>query len=57
MGLFKAKLRRLWLHEVPQPNMSAKDKRLATIKRAIKAWDEITPEAVKSSFAKAIPRQ
>jgi hypothetical protein len=53
---YKAKLRRLWLHEESKSNMTAKEKRRATIDRAIKAWDEITTESVIRSFEKAIPR-
>jgi hypothetical protein len=30
-------------------------KRLATIKRAIDAWNEISEETIKKSFEKAIP--
>ncbi len=56
MGVFKAKLRYLWLREKRVVNRSAKDKRLASINRAIQAWAQITPEAVLSAFEKAIPR-
>jgi len=35
---------------------TAKEKRLATINRAIQAWDEISVIVIKKSFQKAIPR-
>ena len=35
---------------------SAADKRLATINRAIDAWNEISADSIRKSFAKAIPR-
>jgi hypothetical protein len=55
MGPFKSKLRRLWLHEEAKANMTAKEKRRATIDRAIKAWDEISADVVVRSFEKALP--
>ena len=55
MGSFKSKLQRLWLHKEAKANMTAKEKRRATIDRAIKAWDEITADAVVRSFKKALP--
>ena len=69
MGPYKAILRGLWLKEsvnevvdevgnfvdldvqVPTPQ-----KRLATIKRAIEAWKQISEKSVRAAFAKAIPR-
>ncbi|ETV75330.1 hypothetical protein H257_10509 [Aphanomyces astaci] len=51
MGPFKKIMRKLWLDELPV--CSAADKRMAMVKRAIKA---ITSDAVKGSFVKAIPR-
>ncbi|ETV81905.1 hypothetical protein H257_05450 [Aphanomyces astaci] len=35
-------------------SLTAKQKRLAMIKRAIAAWDLVTPEIVRSSFEKAL---
>ncbi|KAH9070619.1 hypothetical protein Ae201684P_002975 [Aphanomyces euteiches] len=55
MGPFKAKLRNLWLKETYHPTCAV-DKRMACIKRAIKAWDMISPETIKKAFDKAIPR-
>ncbi|KAF0724855.1 hypothetical protein Ae201684_016604 [Aphanomyces euteiches] len=56
MGPFKAKLRKLYLQEAYHPS-SAVEKRMACIKRAIKAWELITPETIKKAFDKAIPRK
>ncbi|RHY83265.1 hypothetical protein DYB35_009927 [Aphanomyces astaci] len=54
MGPFKKILRMLWLEEAPV--VSASEKRMAMIKRSIKAWGMISEVAVKRSFEKAIPR-
>ncbi|RHY55266.1 hypothetical protein DYB30_008128 [Aphanomyces astaci] len=54
MGPFKKLLRTLWLEETPV--VTAGEKRLAMIKRSIKAWDRISADAIKKSFVKAIPR-
>ncbi|OQR87762.1 hypothetical protein ACHHYP_20350 [Achlya hypogyna] len=56
MGVFKAKLRRLWIEDATVHNTAA-HKRRATIERAIQAWDEISSSIIKSSFEKAIPRK
>ncbi|OQR97416.1 hypothetical protein ACHHYP_20566 [Achlya hypogyna] len=48
------KLRGLWLAG-PNVYTDAKDKRAACIQRAIDAWAQITPECIRSAFAKAIP--
>ncbi|RHY38061.1 hypothetical protein DYB38_002975 [Aphanomyces astaci] len=53
MGPFKKIMRMLWLEEVPV--RTAPEKRLAMIKRSIKAWEMITNDAVKKSFVKALP--
>ena len=69
MGPFKAILRSKWLMEsvdevlneyrnirdVGSPRTAA-EKRIATIKRAIGAWDEISEDLIRKSFAKALPR-
>ncbi|KAF0720578.1 Aste57867_218 [Aphanomyces stellatus] len=54
MGPFKKILRTLWLEETPVK--TAAEKRLAMIKRSIKAWKRITPDAIRRSFEKALPR-
>ncbi|KAH9143133.1 hypothetical protein AeRB84_012844 [Aphanomyces euteiches] len=56
MDPFKAKLRNLWLQETYHPS-TAVEKRMACIKRAIKAGDMMTPETIKKAFEKAIPRR
>ncbi|KAH9138676.1 hypothetical protein AeRB84_017020, partial [Aphanomyces euteiches] len=55
MGPFKSVLRRMWLAETTTQR-TAKEKRMATIKRAIAAWEAITPETIRSSFRKALPK-
>ena len=55
MGPFKQTTRRTWLTDKNRPN-TVEEKRKATIMRAIRAWDEISPNIVKSSFEKAIPK-
>jgi hypothetical protein len=68
MGPFKSILRSRWLKESVHDVMdldgnlldedvvrSAADKRLATINRAIDAWNEISADSIRKSFAKAIP--
>jgi len=55
MGPFKAKVRALWLRDTKKYKTAA-EKRLAVIKRAITAWDEISEASVMSAFAKAIPK-
>ncbi|KDO31021.1 hypothetical protein SPRG_19567 [Saprolegnia parasitica CBS 223.65] len=55
MGPFKAKLRALWLRDTKKYTTPA-EKRMAVIKRAIAAWDDISEDAIKSAFAKAIPK-
>jgi hypothetical protein len=55
MGPLKAKLRSLWLEECSFEHVSAAEKRVRTIARAIKVWDEISPETVRMSFTKALP--
>ncbi|KAF0737743.1 hypothetical protein Ae201684P_004678 [Aphanomyces euteiches] len=66
MAPFKKYLRRLWLEETfvegdddedDEESPTSRVKRLVMIKRAIKAWDLITAEEVRASFAKAIPVQ
>ncbi|KAJ0390660.1 hypothetical protein P43SY_011835 [Pythium insidiosum] len=55
MGPLKANLRALWLKEL-SPARTAAEKRLAMIKRTIAAFETITSETIKGSFAKAIPK-
>ncbi|KAJ0407212.1 hypothetical protein ATCC90586_004524 [Pythium insidiosum] len=55
MGPLKANLRALWLKEL-SPARTAAEKRLATIKRTIAAFETITSETITGSFAKAIPK-
>ncbi|KAH9163879.1 hypothetical protein AeNC1_018737 [Aphanomyces euteiches] len=66
MAPFKKYLRRLWLEETfvegdddedDEGSPTARIKRFVMIKRAIKAWDLITAEEIRASFAKAIPVQ
>jgi len=52
MGPFKQIIRGMWLTDKNRPK-TAEEKRKATIMRA---WDEISPDIVKSSFEKAIPK-
>ncbi|GMF39822.1 unnamed protein product [Phytophthora fragariaefolia] len=62
MGPLKAKLKALWMEERPpplkegekRPKKTAKEKRLETIKRAIKAWESIDSTTVTRSFNKAL---
>ncbi|RHY21798.1 hypothetical protein DYB36_011325 [Aphanomyces astaci] len=61
MAPFKRHLRELWLYEEmidsddeDPDSVTAKQKRLAMIKRAIAAWDLVTPEIVRGSFEKAL---
>ncbi|KAE9240874.1 hypothetical protein PF002_g9542 [Phytophthora fragariae] len=62
MGPLKSKLKALWMLERPPPlrdgekraMKTVKDKRLETIKRTIKAWDEIEPDTIIKSFNKAL---
>ena len=54
MGPFKQHLRDLWLLE-EHLALTAGEKRLSMIKRAIEAWDMITELEVRQSFRKAIP--
>ncbi|OQR80643.1 hypothetical protein ACHHYP_20866 [Achlya hypogyna] len=56
MGPFKAALRRLWLEEDEKLCESAAEKRHRAIRRAIKAWANITQATVRSSFIKALPK-
>ena len=53
MGPFKAKLRALWLAET-DVHITAADKRRAKLLRAIKAWNEITPDVIRKSFIKVL---
>ena len=55
MGPFKAKLRAKWLRDKNTYDNPA-DRRRAVIKRAIDAWNEITPELVEKACSKAIPK-
>ncbi|RHY67047.1 hypothetical protein DYB38_010291 [Aphanomyces astaci] len=68
MAPFKRHLRDLWLEEeliegedsddedVDLMTVTAQQKRLAMILRAIKAWARFTPDEIRSSFIKAIPK-
>ncbi|OQR85686.1 hypothetical protein ACHHYP_20557 [Achlya hypogyna] len=47
-------LRRLWAEDMCVYS-TAKEKRIATIRRAIAAWDEITTDSIRSAFTKALP--
>jgi hypothetical protein len=53
MGPLKAIIRGRY---VPNPKVSAREKRFAAIKATIAAWDAISPSTVVRSFEKAIPR-
>jgi hypothetical protein len=73
MAPFKRHLRSLWLQEdliegdddelgiqgedSELLSVTARQKRFAMIRRAIKAWSLITPQEIRHSFAKAIPSQ
>ncbi|RHY21038.1 hypothetical protein DYB32_009912 [Aphanomyces invadans] len=64
MAPFKRHLRELWLHEdiiVDDDDdvfsLTARQKRLALIKRAIRAWDMVSADAVRGSFEKALPQE
>ncbi|KAG9412615.1 hypothetical protein AC1031_015523 [Aphanomyces cochlioides] len=50
----KRRLRYMWLFE--KPVFTAADKRMAMIKRTIKAWEEMSSDMIRSSFCKAIPK-
>ncbi|KAF0706512.1 hypothetical protein AaE_014070, partial [Aphanomyces astaci] len=61
MAPFKRHLRELWLYEEmidsddeDPDSVTAKQKRLAMIKRAIAAWDLVMPEIVRGSFEKVL---
>ncbi|KAH9113529.1 hypothetical protein AeMF1_012288 [Aphanomyces euteiches] len=56
MGPFKSILRRMWLAETTTQR-TAKEKRKATIERAIAAWNAISSETIRSSFKKALPKE
>ncbi|KAH9183892.1 hypothetical protein AeNC1_014132, partial [Aphanomyces euteiches] len=63
MGPFKSKLRREWLKEEVEKfrlgtanvSMTAKEKRMASIKRAIRVWNEFDEGIIVKAFKKAIP--
>jgi hypothetical protein len=55
MGPFKSKLRNLWLEDT-HVYVTAAEKRMAVILRAIKAWESISISAVQSAFEKAMPK-
>jgi len=56
MGPLKSKLRAAWLTEdIHSTRMTAKQNRLAIVKRTISAWEVIQEETVRSSFRKALP--
>ncbi|KAH9133329.1 hypothetical protein AeRB84_020464 [Aphanomyces euteiches] len=55
MGPFKQHLRDLWVLANDDAK-TAKEKRISIIKRAIEAWDKISPEEVRKSFFKALPK-
>ncbi len=55
MGPFKNALRQIWLTE-NHGKLSAMEKRIVVIKRAIKAWESISSHAIISAFNKAIPK-
>ncbi|RHX97106.1 hypothetical protein DYB25_005467 [Aphanomyces astaci] len=61
MAPFKRHLRDLWIAEDISEaeggdQVPAKVKRITLINRAMKAWDMVTPEEVRGSFFKAIPK-
>jgi hypothetical protein len=56
MGPLKRKIRSLWLREKVDRTATAKDKRIRSIKRTIRAWQEISADVVRRSFVKAIPK-
>ncbi|RHY94699.1 hypothetical protein DYB37_002612 [Aphanomyces astaci] len=64
---FKRHLRNIWLQEeltegdhddenIDLMTVTAQQKRLAMVQRAIKAWALNTPQEIRRSFAKAIPQ-
>lgn len=53
MGPLKAKLKALWLTEKATAT-TAKEKRIATIKRVIAAWESIEANTVTKAFNKAL---
>ncbi|KAH9102703.1 hypothetical protein LEN26_015480 [Aphanomyces euteiches] len=55
MGPFKQHFRDLWVLATDSAK-TAKEKRISMIKRAIEAWDKISPEEVRNSFVKALPK-
>ncbi|RLO11337.1 hypothetical protein DYB28_010349 [Aphanomyces astaci] len=64
MAPFKRHLRELWLYEDiitgddDDPfSLTARQKRLALIKRAIAAWDMVSTETIRGSFEKALPQE
>ncbi|GMF37659.1 unnamed protein product [Phytophthora fragariaefolia] len=62
MGPLKAMLKELWMDERPPPpppgqkpkKKIAKDKRIETINRTIKAWESFKPKTIRSAFNKAL---
>ncbi|KAH9103376.1 hypothetical protein AeMF1_020279 [Aphanomyces euteiches] len=64
MGPFKSMLRREWvleeIHRICQGTnsvvLTAREKRLASIKRVIRVWEAFDAEVVMKSFRKAIPK-
>jgi len=56
MGPLKRKIRSLWLREKVDRTATAKDKRIRSIKRTIRGWQEISADVVRRSFVKAIPK-
>jgi len=66
MGPFKRRLQTLWLEgqvasllredeDEPIAPSTPASKRLSAIKRAIAAWESLSPECIMRSFEKAIP--
>ncbi|ETI54748.1 hypothetical protein F443_02497 [Phytophthora nicotianae P1569] len=53
MGPLKAKLRSLWMEEKGKA-MTAHEKRVATIKRTIQAWESIKDTTVRKVVNKAL---
>ncbi|RHY43832.1 hypothetical protein DYB34_011526 [Aphanomyces astaci] len=62
MAPFKRHLRDLWIaediidHDEDWMSPAAHIKRTTMIKRTIMVWEKITPEKVRASFLKAIPK-
>ncbi|ETV66885.1 hypothetical protein H257_16814 [Aphanomyces astaci] len=64
MAPFKRYLGNLWLYEdiftgedeVPF-SLTARQKRLALIKRAVAAWEMVSTDAIRGSFEKALPQE